>query len=128
MQEYWNAAFKAVTRLRWFFVMRPEAAMAHAAMPRHQRELNIWRMALALQIDMVDAIKSGALTRDAPLDLLQSITRRCAACHHTDECVGLLIRSGDRLLAPPEYCRVKNRLMALSTHSERPPRKQDQAS
>ncbi len=128
MQEYWNIVFKAAPRPRWFFVMRPEAAMAHAAMPRHQRELNAWRMALALQIDMVDAIKSGAMTRDAPLDLLQSITRRCAACHHTDKCLALLVQSGDHMQAAPEFCRVKNRLMALATRGEGQSTRQDRAS
>lgn len=113
MQEFWNSVFESANRPRWFFVMRPEVAMTHAAFPRCTRELNVWRMSSALGVDMAGAIKAGKLTQDAPLDLLQSITRRCAACHRADECLALLIQSGDKLGAAPDYCRVKNRLAAL---------------
>ena len=112
-QEYWNSAFKAANLPQWFFVMRPEAAMAHAALSRQMRELNIWRMAAALQIDMAATIKSGVLTRDAPLDLLQSMTRRCAACDMQKTCRTLLQATSDRLSCPPDFCRIKNRLWAL---------------
>jgi hypothetical protein len=119
VQQFSNGVFKSVQRPRWFFVMRPEVAMTHAAMPRRDRELTVWRMAAALEIDLAAAIKAGVLTRDAPLDLLQSITRRCAACHRADDCLALLMRSGDRLATPPDYCRVKNRLSALAADQGR---------
>lgn len=114
VQEYWNATFKAAGLPHWFFVMRPEAAMTHAGLSRNTRELNIWRMAAALQVDIVAAIKSGALTRDTPLDLLHSMTRRCAACDHCETCRKLLQAASDRLDAPPAFCRIKNRLSALA--------------
>jgi hypothetical protein len=113
-QESRNFAFRAAELPRWFFIMRPEAAMHHASMPRPTRELNIWRMAAALRVDMAAAIQSGALTRDAPLDLLVSMTRRCAACDHAETCRQLLRTAADGLHAAPDYCRVKNRLAALA--------------
>lgn len=124
-QEYWNAAFRAAERPRWFFVMRPEAAMTHAGLPRHTRELNIWRMAAALKVDVVQAIKSGMLTRDTPLDLLHSMTRRCAACDRCDDCLAVLQAASDRLLEPPEFCRVKNRLSGLAPRAAHKPRHEE---
>lgn len=113
-QEYWNAALKAEKLPYGFFVMRPEAAMTHAGLPRIIRELNIWKMAAALQIDMVVAIKSGVLTRDNPLDLLHSMTRRCAACDKTEECGRALRALISPAKGPPEFCCVKNRLSELA--------------
>lgn len=119
-QEYENVAFEAAKLPIWFFVMRPEAAMLHAGLPRETRELNIWQMAVALRVDMVEAIKSGVLSRDAPLDLLQSMTRRCAACHRTDECTSLLRQASHHLREAPQYCRIKSRLDWLRQTQQMP--------
>lgn len=113
--DYWNAACKAAGLPDGFFVMRPEAAMLQASLPRVIRELNIWRMAKALRVDMVEGIKSGRVTRDSPLDLLHSMTQRCAACDRAVECARELRASNDSLQSPPEFCRIKNRLSDLAS-------------
>jgi len=96
-----------------FYILLPEAAMARAGLPRKMRELTLWRMSAALNIDMTKAIKSGQVTRDTPLDLLVSMARRCAACDQTRTCRSDLTAASDQLREAPEYCRIKNRLAAL---------------
>lgn len=112
-QDDCNAVLRAAKLPDGYDVRRPGAAMIHASVPRYIRGLNIWRVAAALKIDMVAAIKSGALTRDTPLDLLHSMTRRCAACDMADACERNLRTSDGTLQCPPKFCRIKNRLADL---------------
>lgn len=94
-------------------VAYPGRAMTDQSLTRPKTVLNIWQMATALQIDLVAAIKTGMLSRDKPLDLLQSMARRCGACDHTEECTQLLRAASHLITSPPEFCRVKNRLAFL---------------
>jgi hypothetical protein len=106
-------AFGAADLSPSFYVMRPDAAMARAGMPRHMRELPLWRMAAALQIDMAKAISTEKLSSDQPLDLLVSMARRCGACDEKEACLTMLRATADRLSVPPGFCRIKNRFLDL---------------
>lgn len=112
-QDNVNAVFGTAQLPSSFYVMRPDAAMARAGFPRHMRELPLWRMAAALQIDLAKEISSEKLTSDQPLDLLVSMARRCAACDEKEACLTMLRATADRMSVPPGFCRIKNRLLDL---------------
>ncbi|CUX81740.1 MAG: hypothetical protein HLUCCA05_03625 [Roseibaca calidilacus] len=95
-------------------VVYPGRAGTDPSMTRPKTELNIWQMAAALQIDLVAAIRTSALSRDKPLDLLQSMARRCGACEQAEACSRRLCSDMGRRQSPPEFCAIKSCLTDLA--------------